>query len=292
MSLPHSGARVLLFAVLCAGSGVRAQDAKVEVTPEKAHPGDAVMITFRGAKSCPQAWLGDRELELFKIPSGCRALAGLPVETPAGILEVRMAPRDASAPELSTAVPVGRLEVLQAAFNVRELRVKRKFVHPSAAEKQRRKEDQEAFDAAFSQPFGEPVFRTRFGLPIDSTVTAPFGDLRTFNGKKQSQHYGMDLDGRIGDPIYAANDGVVVMAQETWAAGNATVISHGAGVYTAYFHQTKMLVKPGDHVKKGQPVGLVGKTGRVTGPHLHFSVKVNGLYVDPASLLELDFAAP
>jgi murein DD-endopeptidase MepM/ murein hydrolase activator NlpD len=120
-------------------------------------------------------------------------------------------------------------------------------------------------------------------------VTAPFGDLRLFNGKKQSQHFGVDLDGSTGDPIEAANDGTVVMVRECYASGNTVIVNHGAGLYTLYFHMSHFDVQPGDKVKQGQLLGRVGKTGRVTGPHLHWSGKIDGLYVDAQALMKLDF---
>ena len=110
-----------------------------------------------------------------------------------------------------------------------------------------------------------------------------------FNGKQKSQHYGMDLDGSTGDPIYAANDGEVVMVRDCFGSGNTVVLHHGARLFTAYFHMSKFETKPGAKVKRGQLIGLVGKTGRVTGPHLHFGAKIDGKWVNPLSVLALDF---
>ncbi len=121
-------------------------------------------------------------------------------------------------------------------------------------------------------------------------ITAPFGDRRTFNGNTQSQHYGIDLDGKTGAPIVAANDGTVVLIRDCYTSGNTVIVHHGAGLYSLYFHLSKFLVKEGAKVKRGQRLGLVGRTGRVTGPHLHWSMKVGDLYVDPASILRLPLA--
>ena len=96
-------------------------------------------------------------------------------------------------------------------------------------------------------------------------------------------------DGRIGDLVVAANDGVVTLARDCYSSGNTILIHHGAELYSAYFHLSHMDVKPGANVHRGQKIGEVGKTGRVTGPHLHFGVKLAGHYVDPESLLRLDF---
>jgi len=93
----------------------------------------------------------------------------------------------------------------------------------------------------------------------------------------------------VGDPVSAANDGTVVLARSCYASGNTVVIHHGGGLFTAYFHLSKIQVTSGKKVARGDRIGLVGKTGRVTGPHLHWAAKVRDLYVNPESLLRLRF---
>lgn len=258
----------------------------VELTPGAARPGDAVMVTLRGETPCPTIHFGDRELRFFDLEGGCRAVVALPVEQKPGDIQLTTLPSDEGEgePEL-----LGTLEVRPADFNVRELTVSRKFVKPSAKQRKRMKADRKAFAKAYAQKWAAPMFTQNFAWPRRDVITAPFGDLRTFNGKKQSQHYGTDIDGRIGDPIKAANDGVVVMSRDNYAAGRTVLIHHGADIYSAYFHLTEIQVKEGQRVKQGEQIGTVGKSGRVTGPHLHWSVKVGGLYVDPLSILKLDF---
>jgi murein DD-endopeptidase MepM/ murein hydrolase activator NlpD len=249
------------------------------VSPRQAHPGDVVLIAVqKDGDTCPSGQLGEREVPFFRFASRCLGLVALPVEQPAGELGLRVG-------ELK-----GSVEVLPARFNQRELTVASKFVQPPAQVLARMERDKQAFAQAFAQPFGEnALFLLNFELPLKSTVTAPFGDQRVFNGKQQSQHYGMDLDGRIGDPVTAANDGVVVMARDNYASGRTVVLHHGGDLYTTYFHLSAMAVKKGERVKRGDRIGLVGSTGRVTGPHLHWGVKVGGIYADPASLLKVDF---
>ena len=132
-------------------------------------------------------------------------------------------------------------------------------------------------------------FKENFAWPRQDSITAPYGDLRTYNGKKQSQHYGTDIRGATGTPVYAANAGTVVMSRDAYASGNTVLVHHGAGLYTAYFHLSAMDVKDGERVERGQLLGKVGATGRVTGPHLHWGVKVDDMWVDGETLLKLDF---
>lgn len=123
--------------------------------------------------------------------------------------------------------------------------------------------------------------------PRQSRVTSRFGSGRLFNGRLSSSHQGIDYRGKVGEPIYAANRGVVALVAEFFLAGNVVYVDHGDGVVTAYFHMSKPEVAVGDTVRRGQEIGLVGATGRVTGPHLHWSARFGALTIDPGDLLEL-----
>jgi murein DD-endopeptidase MepM/ murein hydrolase activator NlpD len=126
-----------------------------------------------------------------------------------------------------------------------------------------------------------------FLRPRPSSVTSKFGSGRVFNGRVSSSHLGVDYRGAEGEPIFAANRGVVALVAEFFLAGNVVYIDHGAGVVTGYFHMSKPEVSVGDTVQRGQEIGLVGATGRVTGPHLHWSARFGALTIDPGDLLSL-----
>ena len=114
-----------------------------------------------------------------------------------------------------------------------------------------------------------------------------FGNKRIINGKPRRPHSGADLPGKLGDPILASADGKVVFIEDQFFGGITTVVDHGQGLYSMYMHQSKASLKVGDPVKKGEKVGEVGSTGRSTGPHLHWGLRLHGARVDPAKLLEL-----
>lgn len=117
-----------------------------------------------------------------------------------------------------------------------------------------------------------------------------FGNRRSYNGSTYDYfHTGLDIVGKEGDEIYAPADGVVVFAGALTVRGNATMIDHGWGVYTGYYHQKEIYIQAGDRVKAGQLIGTVGSTGRSAGPHLHFEVWVNGVQVDPLDWLNQVF---
>ena len=123
--------------------------------------------------------------------------------------------------------------------------------------------------------------------PINSKITSSFGKKRVYNGSLKSYHSGTDFKAAIGTSIKAINDGIVVISEDRFYAGNSIVINHGQGLYSCYFHLSKMNYENGDFVKKGDILGLSGSTGRVTGPHLHFAFRVHGIQVDPLQLMNL-----
>ena len=126
-----------------------------------------------------------------------------------------------------------------------------------------------------------------FIYPLNSKITSNFGTKRVYNGKLKSYHSGTDFRAKIGTPIIASNSGIIKISQNRFYSGNSIVIDHGQGVYSCYFHLSKMNYKVGDFIKKGAVLGLSGDTGRVTGPHLHFSFRINGIQVDPLNSISL-----
>ncbi len=126
-----------------------------------------------------------------------------------------------------------------------------------------------------------------FKLPLESVITSPFGSARIFNGEVKSFHSGTDFRAKIGTPIYAINDGVVVIAKERFLAGKSVVLDHGEGIFSMYYHCSDIKVKLGQKVSKGQLLALSGDTGRVSGAHLHFGILVNGIQVNPINFIEV-----
>ncbi|WP_342381135.1 M23 family metallopeptidase [Myxococcus stipitatus] len=255
--------------------------------PGSARPGDPVMVAVRGLAGMPSGTLAGRPLRFFAWGDGFLAVTGLPVELAPGSAMVHVevpAPTGGAPVELA-----GTLDVVEPGYPSRELKVSGKYVEPPASVRARIAADKRAFATAFGQPFSPPHFAQNFVRPRQDRITAPFGDKRTFNGKLSGQHFGVDIDGDPGAPVMASNEGTVVMTRDNYAAGKTVLIHHGADLYTSYFHLSRIHVKKGAKVTQGQRIGEVGSTGRVTGPHLHWGVKVDGKWVDGESLLRLDF---
>ena len=137
----------------------------------------------------------------------------------------------------------------------------------------------------------ERLWRGSWARPTAGIETSPFGTLRTYNKKRRSRHMGLDLDGDTGDAIVAGNRGRVLMAVDRFYSGGTVVLDHGQGLITMAFHMSRIDVVAGQLVDKGELLGAIGASGQVTGPHLHFTVKLDGVSVDPKQLLALDLSA-
>jgi murein DD-endopeptidase MepM/ murein hydrolase activator NlpD len=180
--------------------------------------------------------------------------------------------------------------IAEAPYDERKLTVSKQFVKPSAKQRARAAKESKQMEKVLSSPSAQRLWRGSFAKPTPGVETSPFGTKRTYNDKKKSRHLGLDLNGATGDPIVASNRGRVALASDRFYSGGTVVLDHGEGLFSMYFHMSRIDVKIGDVVEKGQGLGAVGASGQVTGPHLHFSVKAAGLYVDPHYLLELDLS--
>ncbi|MEW6714474.1 MAG: M23 family metallopeptidase [Nitrospirota bacterium] len=129
----------------------------------------------------------------------------------------------------------------------------------------------------------------RFISPADSAVSEKFGVKRIMNEKKNSVHLGIDMKGKIGAPVRAINSGRVVLRADLFYGGNTVIIDHGMGLLSVYMHLSGFNVESGAEVAKGDLIGVVGMTGRATGPHLHMSVKLQGVSINPEALMRLEF---
>ena len=160
-----------------------------------------------------------------------------------------------------------------------------KVFPPQKVQKRIQNELKEA-NAIYAKFTPEALFNGAFIKPLDSFITSDFGRARIFNEQVASYHSGTDFRAAIGTKIKAANSGIVRLAKDRYYAGLSVIIDHGYGIYSQYYHLSKLSVKVGEKVKKGQIIGLSGASGRVSGPHLHFGIFAGGKQIDP-----LDFYA-
>jgi murein DD-endopeptidase MepM/ murein hydrolase activator NlpD len=270
-----------------APQGAEAVPSRIVLAPAVARPGDAVLVRVRplaGGPPIAGSSLAGRPLRFFAHGGESWALGALPLETAPGKIRVEIVES-----ELDRVRSYATLEVVEPGFPSKRLSVAPRFVTPPASVKTRIQKDQAAFAAAYDRPFVPPLFTASFAWPHPGAHHGRYGDQRVFNGKKESVHYGLDIDAPRGAPVRAANDGEVVLARDCYYSGKTVVIWHGADLFTLYFHMDRLDVRPGAKVRQGDKLGIVGSTGRSTGPHLHWSAKAAGLLVDPESLMAIDF---
>ena len=182
-----------------------------------------------------------------------------------------------------------RVPVAERPVSRERIRVPRRFTVPPDSALQVRIDRERALsrDASLRARTVPRLWRTAFLRPRDARVTSPFGGGRVVNGVRRSVHYGLDLDGRTGEPIKAANRGVVALVGDFFYGGRSVYLHHGEGLMTVYHHMSRVLVAVGDTVEQGQVIGRVGATGRVTGPHLHWGAQYGLISFDPDDLLNL-----
>ncbi len=216
------------------------------------------------------------------------ALAGVDVEQVPGTYPLEL---NATAIDGQSLHAIQKIAVAAASYRTTTLHVEEKFVAPDAATLKQIAADKATKDAAYAHQANEPLWNGNFRSPVRFSPTDSFGTRRMFNGKLASIHRGTDFHAPSGTPVVAANDGVVIIAQPMFYEGNLVVVDHGQHFSTLYMHFSKIDVKVGQRVAKRQRLGLSGATGRVTGPHLHFSARWQGMWVDPTILLRMTLPA-
>lgn len=169
---------------------------------------------------------------------------------------------------------------------VQKLQVDKKYVEPPKEVQARIRADREKVRQALARNMPGRMWEAPFLRPVQGGITSQYGLTRVFNGQPRGRHRGLDLRAAEGTPIQACADGVVALVDNLYYSGNTVYINHGDGVFSAYLHMSKPLVREGERVSRGDVVGLAGATGRVTGPHLHLSMYSQGQSVDPLPLLE------
>lgn len=229
--------------------------------------------------------VGDEPVRLARLRDG-GYLALLPA--PIGAREV---PLEVTTLFVDGARLQERLTLLVAdrEFPATSLTVARRYTAPDEATLRRIRREQQRVRSMLNTITETALWQGPFDRPVEGGATAPYGQRRMFNGELRSRHTGLDLRGATGDPIRAANSGRVALSDDLFFNGGAVFIDHGLGVYTGYFHMSRRDAQEGEWVERGQVIGRVGATGRVTGPHLHWSLYVLGQSLDPLSLLDPEF---
>lgn len=171
-------------------------------------------------------------------------------------------------------------------YKSEQLRVDSKRIKLSPKDQRRADREQVVLNKIYASSLPTLQFTSPFREPLTSHVTSVYGTKRVYNNKKKGQHLGTDYRAAIGDKVPSANAGKIVFAGDLFYTGWTVIIDHGLDIFTVYGHLSKTLVNAGESIAKGHIIGLSGNTGRTSGPHLHWGVKVQGEYIDGPNLVE------
>lgn len=272
----------ILIAVVCMPCLVHAEDKLVQnqiiLEPTKPGPGDIMVVTIKNSSGPVDATFIGKKVYFNPSTESLKAIVAIDYFTEPGKYELTISANGSVFKRV--------VEVIKKEYPVQRLTLPRGMVELSPQNEVRVEREQRRMAALWPNET-DRSWNGDFINPLEGEIITPFGVRRFINNTPKSPHTGVDVAGEKGDKIHAPNNGVVALIDNQFFAGKALVINHGQGIYTMFFHLSKVLVNPGQSVKKGDVVALVGATGRATGPHLHWGARVQGARIDPLELVHL-----
>ncbi len=243
--------------------------------------GGVLLVPLENAKTASVRWK-EQVAPVWPCRKAQCALIAIPVDAELGPTSVEVTSENDGATQVR---PIPFI-VRKGNFQINRLKVAPNLTAPSPEELARIAEEKKILELAY-QPNALPLAETGFLLPTKGAVTSRFGNHREYNGETKSIHFGTDLRANEKTVIRASNSGKVVLSRPFFFAGNLVLLDHGAGVFSSYSHLSRVSVVEGGVVNRGQKLGMAGSTGRVTGPHLHWGIRVNGVPVDPVAFVDV-----
>ena len=210
-------------------------------------------------------------------------LISIPFRSPPGPAELKLTWTTAAGRSARTI----RFKIVAGNYKTDLLKVDPARVNPNKKNLQRARKEAAKLKRIYAAGNITRLWENDYQLPITSKITSFYGNKRVYNGQLKSYHNGIDFRAPIGTPVFAPNSGVVKLAENLFYSGNVVIIDHGTTVFTIYAHMSKIKVEIGQQIEKGHLIGLTGATGRVSGPHLHWGVKVKGVAVDPMQFVQI-----
>lgn len=254
----------------------------VTLSAPSARPGDVIALTISGISATDAVHVRafERDLPAFVAIAGKRrVLIGVDLDVRPGTYTVSIDADERHAAQT--------LRVVPRVFPTRRLTVDPAFVNPPEGERPRIERERAQLEHLWETWTDEKLWNGRFEAPVSEPANSAFGTRSILNGEARSPHGGADFPSPAGTPINAPNAGRVVLADPLYFTGNTVVVDHGLGLYSLFAHMTEMRVRVGDMVNTRDVLGTVGSTGRVTGPHLHWAVRLNGARIDPLVLMRV-----
>jgi hypothetical protein len=256
----------------------------VEVAARSVQPGELVLMTLTTAAPTDTVRVRafERAHRPFRVDDRVwQVLVGIDLDVRPGAHPVVIRP---GAP-LDSASVTHQLVVAPKSFPTRRLTVDEAFVNPPATVTARIEREAAELARVWRSSAATRLWSDRFVRPVPQPANSRFGSRSVLNGQPRSPHGGADFASPAGTPVKAPNAGKVVLAGDLYFTGGTVVVDHGLGLMSLFAHLSRIDVEPGAFVERGAVVGAVGATGRVTGPHLHWTLRASGARVDPLSLL-------
>jgi murein DD-endopeptidase MepM/ murein hydrolase activator NlpD len=266
----------------------RAEQWNLSLRDTRLFPGGVARVNLAPAKAVSSASLSWKGASIPLVPLAEKgrlsAFFGIPRDEAPGekAIEIVVTGQDGTEARFSRFLSVEPKD-----YPVQRITLPESKVSLDEASLARHRREQKDVTEALAGLRRDPLWQEGFVRPVPGEVISPFGLQRILNDKPRSPHSGLDLRTPMGQPVVASAAGVVVLAADHFFSGKAVYIDHGMGIVTMYFHLSEIKVRPGERVMSGQTIGLAGSTGRSTGPHLHWGVKVHDCNVDPLALLDV-----
>ncbi len=243
-----------------------------------------IEVPVRHPESQVNGTLLKRKIPFFPFTdSTFAALVGIDMQDPPGKQTLRIRIQT----EQTTDHLTYPIDIIKENYTVQRLKLPKNKVDLDATTLKRVRLEQKEMSAAFLHMGRQPLWESAFLEPVTGRVTGRFGSRRVINGQKKRPHSGEDIAAPKGTPVLAVNTGTVVAAVDHFFSGKGVIIDHGVGLFSMYFHLSEISVKNGQTLHKGEILGKVGATGRATGPHLHWGIRLNGARVNPYALTTL-----
>ncbi len=276
---------IILFFFFLSTAETRASSGlDITLTPSQIGQGEVALLSIQklGKVKPTVTWIGKKITLLYETKNDAReGFIGVDLTTKPGRYKLKINLTDSNKTHAIT------VSVLSRDYGTRSLTLPKEMVELDSNTLKRVRRESKTIKELFISSGKNPLWMGRWIRPVPGIIVGPFGRRSIINGMQRSPHSGVDFKAAEGDPIKATNRGIVALVENLFFSGLSIIIDHGGGIQSMYFHLSKDLVKVGQVVEKGAIIGLAGSSGRVTGPHLHFGIRLNNRRIDPIKLIEI-----